>query len=463
MIASQIIPASAAGTPVAISIPSVSLNAQDRIYFRVQSQFDGAFDVVDWDPKIQYTQIQGAAVTPTVDENNLDPISYQASKDFTLAGRRNIAINMPFSGTVRLKGDLNKLAATSDGVTVLVVKQEMNNGVNQAPQTIFSKGLGSNATGQVAFGPAGTDYLDIPVVNVQSTVESCSGGGTAGSNQNIVDSLELFVTVDSNVDLSKLSWVPQLAYVAVTEPTPDPCTGVTPPAQSGATTLNAPYDEEFYPENDLFTPQQALTVTDASGLSLYPVLQANSSKVTSGTVFLTVKKNGQLVAKDPIDLSQQDGFGNVQAPALNVAANVGDVLFLNYTTRNEALIFDINNPNNNGDLNSYDLQGNCADQISQSNPNFEAPFSFDSPGDPPDEFPMDYRGWAYIGLKANPPDPITSPATGQSPTTPLNENDFVLPPPPANLGSMTQAQQMAAAQNLTQNLKSVLLRAGAPQ
>jgi|GEM_PF-441336 len=451
-----LIPSSAAGTPQPINLTGLPVNLGDRLYFREQSVFDGKFDQVTIDPQIQYTQINGLPATSTLDENNLDATHYQSSSDFVLAGRHGLDVTVPLTGVVKVTGDFQKLAATSDSVTVLVIKNELANGVAQTPVTEFVKELDfSQANVAANYGPSGSDFLTFNVTNIQTSPEPCASGGTAGIQQSIVDNLQFMVMVDSNIDLTKLSWDPQVSYVSVAAPTPDPCTGVTPPAVtvtnpngSAAITFGPSYDIEFYPENDLGTPQQALTVTDASGLALNPILQLNTGdNVTSGTVYLTVKKNGLLVAKDPIDISQQDGFGNVIIPALNVSANVGDVLFFNYTTRDEALIFDSSNPGNNGDLTNFDLQGNYADQ--SGNPNFEVPFEFDSPNEQPDAFPAPYRGWAVAGMNGNPSGSITSPATGSSALAgPVNENNFVEPTPPNPSDPNYQAELQTEIQNL---------------
>ena len=42
---------------VGIFFENIDINANDSIYFRVHSIDDGAYDVINWDPKITYKNI----------------------------------------------------------------------------------------------------------------------------------------------------------------------------------------------------------------------------------------------------------------------------------------------------------------------------------------------------------------------------------------------------------------------
>ncbi|HET6212208.1 MAG TPA: SpvB/TcaC N-terminal domain-containing protein, partial [Micromonosporaceae bacterium] len=61
-------------------VDSIVVSRGDRLYFRVQSNVDGAYDQVSWNPVIGYL---GVGAAPDV--NNLDAYRYQASADFVLA------------------------------------------------------------------------------------------------------------------------------------------------------------------------------------------------------------------------------------------------------------------------------------------------------------------------------------------------------------------------------------------
>src|SRR5215471_8109891 len=176
-------------------VDSITVAKGDRLYFRVQSGFDGKFDQVAWDPVITYLDVNGVT-----DANGLNAYRYQASADFTLAGRRGVQVQAPFNGTVHLSGDLHKAGATTDDITLLVLK----NGAQVSSQTKAADFVGDIPVG-----------LDIPVAKG--------------------DSIQLRVQVDSPIDVRQIQWSPSLFYTA----TPD----VSPIVDSGKplVQLHPPY------------------------------------------------------------------------------------------------------------------------------------------------------------------------------------------------------------------------------
>lgn len=249
---------------------AVTVSRGDRIYFRLQSIFDGSNDGTAWDPHIQYTKFTdtGSTVSGAVsDENGLDSASYQPSTDFTLAGMRGVTMSLPLSGTVSISGDFQKLGATSDGVTVLILKTTSSGGgVISAPTTLFAHGLDSTQTGTLAMSlePA---LASLPVTNIVQQAASTPCTPTSAVTQ--VDQLQLEVQCNSNIDLSKISWQPVLSYTALAAPTPDPCTGLTAaPVTNNFPVISLPYQVDFYPEKSESpvdgAPQAPLSVTAPS-------------------------------------------------------------------------------------------------------------------------------------------------------------------------------------------------------
>ncbi|MCH7703281.1 MAG: hypothetical protein IID37_16510, partial [Planctomycetes bacterium] len=153
-------------------LDSISVQAGDRLYFRVQSVFDGSNDQVSWDPEITYLGVPAAT-----DANMLDPNRYRASEDFVLAGRSGICVFMPFNGTVRLEGNLLKNGVTTDDITLQVVL-----GGNE----IFSETLSWDEVGEIILAFEFSVAQD--------------------------DVAELRVRVDSPIDLTQLEWVPKLRW-----------------------------------------------------------------------------------------------------------------------------------------------------------------------------------------------------------------------------------------------------------
>ena len=271
-------------------VEAISVRAGDRIYFRVQSRFDGAYDQVAWNPTITYRNVPA-----TTDVNALDPYRYQASQDFVLAGRRDILVQMPLTGTVRLEGDLHKRGVTTDDVTLMVLK-------NGAPA--FSQTLAWNQTGDIALGQ------EIAVA------------------QN--DTIQLRVRVDSPIDLRQIAWTPNLFYTA----TSDPNLRLRDDDGNYLIQLHPPYDIDMYPETDLSAPQQSWTATQTGTLTVVSQLATDAGDTsTNGAVTFTVKRQGALLAKHTLTISD----GVVQNAQFDLDVSQGDELYFDYSTLDPAL------------------------------------------------------------------------------------------------------------------------------
>jgi YD repeat-containing protein len=108
-------------TPAGLTQLAVSKG--DRLYFRAQSRFDGAFDRVEWDPEIVYTDLPA----PGLDANGRDPRRYRASEDFLVAAPQTV--EAPVNGTIRLAGTFTK-PITTDTVRLRVYRTvEIINGI----------------------------------------------------------------------------------------------------------------------------------------------------------------------------------------------------------------------------------------------------------------------------------------------------------------------------------------------
>jgi RHS repeat-associated protein len=280
-----------AKTPTGVS--SIAVTKDDRLYFRVGSRSDGAYDQVTWDPVIQYVTSTGVAQAAARDANKLDGYRYQASQDFTMAGRRATYVQAPLNGTVRLTGALHKLGATSDDITMEVIK----NG-----QVVTSQPMAGAATG------------DIPV---QTDLTVAKG-----------DTIALHVKVDSPIDVSKLAWTPALFYLS----SPDVAT-VTDDAGNPAIQLHPPFDIDTYPTSTNTTvDRQEWTAPATETVSVKPMITAASG--TNGTATFTVKRRGVLLAKRTITISNGAVSGTGAFP-VDVAIN--DFLFFNVAAADPTL------------------------------------------------------------------------------------------------------------------------------
>ncbi|MEJ3742963.1 SpvB/TcaC N-terminal domain-containing protein [Actinomycetes bacterium KLBMP 9797] len=263
----------AAHTPS--DVGSVAVKRGERLYFRVQSNADGAFDKVAWDPQVTYT-----GVPDTTDVNGLNPYGYQASRDFTLGGRAT-SVTAPVTGTVHLSGALSVKAALTDDVTAVITVDG---------RTVFEQTLPAGQAGEIPID------RDVTVEQGQR--------------------LQWRVRVDSAVDLGQIGWTPTAEY---------------PSGQ----VIQPPYDVDMYPTNSLSAPQESYTVPTDGTLIVVPALAVDDPALDARVVF-TVKKRGELLTKKVIDVT--DGHAPDPADMrLAVPVTAGDELFFDFSTLNQQL------------------------------------------------------------------------------------------------------------------------------
>ncbi|HEY0736351.1 MAG TPA: SpvB/TcaC N-terminal domain-containing protein, partial [Herpetosiphonaceae bacterium] len=318
-------------------VDSLQVSAGDRIYFRVQSVLDGAYDQVAWNPGITYLN------TPaTTDANGLDPYAYQAADDFVLAGRSGIQVQMPITGTVRLSGDLVKRGPTTDDLTLQVFK-------NGTP--IVSRTLASDQTGSIA--------LDESISVAQG------------------DALRLHVRVDSPIDLSQIAWTPSLVYTAAANGVP-----VTDDQGNPLIQVDPPYDIDLYPASNLSAPQEFWTAPQAGTITVTPQLTGDGDAATDGQVTFTVKRQGALLAKQTISITDS------QAEQITLPLNVqaGEQLYFTYSTTDPAL--------------AARLANKTVTIAYAGDPPLAVPSAFFS-ATTTNLYGQSYRGWSYAGYNGN--------------------------------------------------------------
>jgi hypothetical protein len=346
---SELIDANDGAPKTPTGVNAIAVAKGDRIYFRVHSRFDGRHDAVAWDPRVVYT---GAPVI--TDVNLLDPYRYQISSDFTLAGRRGIDVKLPFTGKIRLTGDLQKTGATTDDITLHIFK----GGADVIPPVT----LAWNAVSAIP--------LDLVLDVVQD------------------ERIELRVQVDSPIDLRRIAWVPAMHYLDNPLPTQvlngvsRTITRVFDASGNPIVRLDPPYDIDAYSEDTLAAPQLPWVSDDTDTLTVHSTLVADSD--ANGVVVLTAKKRGELLAKRTITII--DGVvGNV---SFDIDVEEDDQVFFDYSCFDPDLAPKI---------------GHRVVEVTFDGTTFdEAPSAFRN-AIRQGVFPQPYRGWAVVGYKGDPP------------------------------------------------------------
>jgi len=323
-------------------VTAVPVHRGDRLYFRVQSIFDGAFDQVAWDPQISYA---GVDATRT-DVNSLAEFSYQASQDFTLAGRGASTVTLPLTGTLRLAGRFEKPGVTTDDVKLLITKNGME---------VFSSTLGF----------AQTTFVDIA---------QALPNGIAVTK---MDVLQWQIFVDSPIDATRVKLTPDAFYTAA-----DGVDRVTDDQGNFVIRVSPPYDMDLYVVSSATTPQDFFTVPSTGTFTAQARLQTTLNSGDTTSAFFTVKRRGALLAKAPISIAGT-GTSSETIVTADFTANAGDQVFFDVSSRDPFFATRLTL-----------LEVTVAGGVVPSASHTRAADGL---------FPQPYRGWGAAGYNGNPP------------------------------------------------------------
>ena len=176
----------------ALSAP-VHVDKGDQFYFRLQSKWDGAFDLVSWAPTIEYETIDDLDPSDQpnvtnanlhIDANGKNVFKYDPSTDFLLANDQGIEFTD--SATVMVDGSFSKLA-TSDSVWLEIIRYDSNNMViDVIPGGVFSP-TDTVTAQEVAFDTIIVLEGDYLIFRMRST---------------------------TNIEWNEIQWSPRLYYTA---------------------------------------------------------------------------------------------------------------------------------------------------------------------------------------------------------------------------------------------------------
>ena len=311
------------GTDFSVHEPTglgnIAVNRGERIYFRVQSVFDGSYDQVKWNPVVTYVGMP----TSQLDVNSLPAYQFTAGDDLVYSGRV-FPITLPFRGKLRISGDLIKKGVTTDDVTVAIYLNNVE---------VRRASLAWDQTGAIT--PTADD------IDVQKD-----------------DVLVMKVLVDSDIDQQQIEWKPQVFYVEAYYPDITPLDGNGNPAKDAngnpvGPTPGSPvtvkddkgnyilqmkplYDVEFYPGNSLLAPQQSWTASQTGTVLVTPYITPGSTFNFTSEVVFTVKRRTALLGKNVITIVAGSTY-NPRQHSFEVSVSAGDELFFDFSTRDQNL------------------------------------------------------------------------------------------------------------------------------
>ncbi|MDT3706352.1 MAG: SpvB/TcaC N-terminal domain-containing protein, partial [Thiobacillus sp.] len=321
-------------------VNSIAVRRGDRLYFRVQSVFDGAYDQVAWDPEITYLSVDATRT----DVNDLAEYRYQASSDFTLAGRRG-TVTAPLTGTLHLGGTWHKTGATTDDVTLQITK----NGAE-----VYRRTLGFAQTDTV------TVSQDIAVAKL--------------------DTLEWRILVDSPIDASRIRLEPTAYYTAA-----EGVDAVVDDQGNHVIQVRPPFDMDVYPVSNLAAPQAHYVAQRTGTLPVRARLGLTDlNEGETAEAVLTVKRRGVLLAKRAISVTGTGAPVETEV-TLDVPVTAGDQLFFDVTSRQATFLAHLGQL----EVTTGTLLNATALPVAVHVPAAEG------------LFPQPYRGWGAAGYNGN--------------------------------------------------------------
>jgi RHS repeat-associated protein len=277
-------------TPTGVN--NISVSKGDRIYFRLQSVFNGELDVVDWSPVIEYIG-KNHALT---DANNNKLYRFTARDEFVLSAPLEIAT--PIAGRIKIESVFEK-PQTTDDVRVEIIRKS-----GSTQTVIFNKVYNWNQTVN--------DPIDLDL--------------TVAVNESFL----FKVTAATNVDWPALRWRPHLYYTESFDP------NVTELFRNGQPVISY----FAVPDYSLFANAVGITAPwvvseEVDFVSVKPIVHFPTAPAPgyNGEVIFSIKKRDTLVFKKNLVVTQ----GVIDpAESFTVTAGKKDTLYFEYHAKDEA-------------------------------------------------------------------------------------------------------------------------------
>ncbi|MDQ6528091.1 SpvB/TcaC N-terminal domain-containing protein [Flavobacterium sp. LHD-85] len=303
-----------------LSSASLTVVKGEKIYFRVQSGIEdsanGAFDQVNWDPVITYTDASRTGLPTNPDGQQR--FSYKATEGFVLDNNpANFVMQKANeAGAVQITGTFTK-PVTSDAVTVNL--------------------LGKNSLG-------GFDVLWCRTFAATQTYNTTLTAKTLlPAISDDYQELKIAITSETNVAWDKIQWDAKLSHYTLGSystinpvPTDVNCTGVDKVTITGV----SDYETVPFKDYSLFASHLAegnlYTATSSGQLSIVPTLKAVNTNGIVYKVTLSAKTSaGILLGKN--NYSIVNGIIATATP-LTVTTNTGDKIWIEYTISDRAAL-----------------------------------------------------------------------------------------------------------------------------
>ncbi|HEY0653359.1 MAG TPA: SpvB/TcaC N-terminal domain-containing protein [Chryseosolibacter sp.] len=282
-------------THLPIAVNAVSVNKNDRIYFRVQSIFNGENDLVEWAPEIQYNNQD----VTLADANGHKLYRFRSAEEFLLSSPMEIAT--PIAGKIKISGRFKK-PLTTDTVIVEIFRK-----TSTGQSTVFSRTY-----------PWDIEVNEVIDLNL-----------TVAANE----SFTFKVTSNSNVDWPALAWKPHMYYTESFDP------AVPQVFRDGKPVISyypVPEYSVFANAVKIVTPwvvTEEIDSLDVTPSIAFPNVGFPDIARFNGNVLFTVKKRDTLLLKENIALT----LGQMEEVTYRVGATKDDTLYFEFHTIDERL------------------------------------------------------------------------------------------------------------------------------
>ncbi|WP_417353690.1 SpvB/TcaC N-terminal domain-containing protein, partial [Flavobacterium alkalisoli] len=288
-------------------VDNTEVSKGDRIYFRVQSIFDGTDDQVAWNPIITYQEHEEGLV----DANKKDIYRFKASEGFILSAEGEVST--PISGTVRIQAPITK-PLTTDDVTFSIVSINEDDTTTTLWEETYT------------YDQEITESIDF-TLDVQGE-----------------ERLKFIMQSDTNIDWKAITWEPYIYYTAstdstipeVTKPDGSPIIDFYPVVEYSLYVNTIRPTSLWYAENDLINKD--LIATD-SIIKFRPKI-GDIEENSNGKLLFSVKKKDSLYAKEWIQITN----GVIDSiPEIKVPVQLSDSLYVEYHSKDLNFIKKIRN------------------------------------------------------------------------------------------------------------------------
>jgi RHS repeat-associated protein len=276
----------------------LSVEKGDRIYFRVHSIEDGAYDQVSWNPIIEYTTHNDTLR----DADDQHIYRFVAREDYLVANSQTVG--MPINGKIRIESIFIK-PVTSDSVFVEIIQV-----ANGLPLTLFSKAFGDQDEANEAVG-------------VEATV-------------NDGDQFFFRVSASSNIRWNDLQWKPVLYYTQSDDPA---YSEIFDEAGNPLIRIQCVPEYSVYPEILVKTIEWGATADDSISIkplvNFYDFIPMNDKEL-----IFTIKKKDSLIAKYILNVRDTvvtDKLTKKPIDSKKIKVHAGDKLFLEFYTKELAI------------------------------------------------------------------------------------------------------------------------------